>query len=339
MKPIFSRGPSLQFRLFLAVIFAIVLIVVDGRLSIFSKVRSYLDTAISPFFFVSNVPRDVLDGVSDAFISREELQKQNELLRNELLLRNSDLQLLGQLQQENNRLRELLGSPLRGDEHKMITQVLSTESDPYSYQVVIDKGFQDGVYEGQPVINDKGVVGQVVAVARNTSRVLLICDTSHSLPIQVLRNDIRVIAIGSGCTEDLQLEYLPRDTDIRVGDVLVTSGLGGRFPEGYPVAVVSSVTIDDQRASTVIQAHPTVALQRLRYLLLLWPSDHDGLQPLPSEEVRRIAKERLRQMMPQVLPPETTPPASATPPSAIPANPAATQANPSNTNPTTRGRQ
>lgn len=339
MKPIFSRGPSLQFRLFLAVIFAIVLIVVDGRLSIFSKVRSYLDTAISPFFFVSNVPRDVLDGVSDAFTSREELQKQNEILRNELLLRNSDLQLLGQLQQENNRLRELLGSPLRGDEHKIITQVLSTESDPYSYQVVIDKGFQDGVYEGQPVINDKGVVGQVVAVARNTSRVLLICDTSHSLPIQVLRNDIRVIAIGSGCTEDLQLEYLPRDTDIRVGDVLVTSGLGGRFPEGYPVAVVSSVTIDDQRASTVIQAHPTVALQRLRYLLLLWPSDHDGLQPLPSEEVRRIAKERLRQMMPQVLPPETTPPTSATPPSAVPANPAATPASPQNTNPTTRGRQ
>lgn len=341
MKPIFSRGPSLQFRLFLAVIFAIVLIVVDGRLSIFSKVRSYLDTAISPFFFVSNVPRDVLDGVSDAFTSREELQKQNEILRNELLLRNSDLQLLGQLQQENNRLRELLGSPLRGDEHKMITQVLSTESDPYSYQVVIDKGFQDGVYEGQPVINDKGVVGQVVAVARNTSRVLLICDTSHSLPIQVLRNDIRVIAIGSGCTEDLQLEYLPRDTDIRVGDVLVTSGLGGRFPEGYPVAVVSSVTIDDQRASTVIQAHPTVALQRLRYLLLLWPSDHDGLQPLPSEEVRRIAKERLRQMMPQVLPPETTPPASATPPSAVPvpANPASTPTSPLNTNPTSRGRQ
>ncbi|MBK5071462.1 rod shape-determining protein MreC [Budviciaceae bacterium CWB-B4] len=326
MKPIFSRGPSLQLRLFLAVIFAIVLIVVDSRLSIFSKVRSYLDTAVSPFFFVANGPRDILDGVSDSFTSREDLQKENELLRNELLLRNSDIQLLGQLRQENNRLRELLGSPLRGDEHKMITQVLSTESDPYSYQVVIDKGFQDGVYEGQPVINDKGVVGQVVAVARNTSRVLLICDTSHSLPIQVLRNDIRVIAVGTGCTEDLQLEYLPRDTDIRVGDVLVTSGLGGRFPEGYPVAVVSSVTIDDQRANTVIQAHPTVALQRLRYLLLLWPNDRDGLQPLPSEEVRRIAKERLRQMMPQVLPPETTPPvppANSTPSSAVPG--AATQ--------------
>ncbi|MDR0806573.1 MAG: rod shape-determining protein MreC [Enterobacteriaceae bacterium] len=308
MKPIFSRGPSLQLRLFLAVALAIVLIVADSRLSLFSKVRSYLDTAISPFFFVANAPRDMLDSISSSFVSHEELQKQNAILRDELLMKNSDLELLAQLKQENNRLRELLGSPLRGDEHKMITQVLSTESDPYSYQVVIDKGFQDGVYEGQPVINDRGVVGQVVTVARNTSRVLLICDTSHSLPVQVLRNDIRVIAIGSGCTEDLQLEYLPRDTDIRVGDVLLTSGLGGRFPEGYPVAVVSSVTIDDQRAYTVIQAHPTVTLQRLRYLLLLWPSERNDPQPLPSEEVRRIAKERLRQMMPQVLPPETTHP-------------------------------
>ncbi|GKX64111.1 rod shape-determining protein MreC [Pragia fontium] len=339
MKPIFSRGPSLQLRLCLGVIFAIVLIIADSRLSIFSKVRSYLDTAVSPFFFMANGPRDVLDGVSDSLVSREELQKQNDLLRNELLLKNSDLQLLGQFKQENDRLRELLGSPLRGDEHKMITQVLSTESDPYSYQVVVDKGFQDGVYEGQPVINDRGVVGQVVAVARNTSRVLLICDTSHSLPIQVLRNDIRVIAVGSGCTEDLQLEYLPRDTDIRVGDVLVTSGLGGRFPEGYPVAVVSSVTIDDQRANTVIQAHPTVALQRLRYLLLLWPSDREGLQPLPSEEVRRIARERLRKMMPQVLPPENTPP------STVPANPTVNSTAPAVpppppvVAPATRGRQ
>ncbi len=119
---------------------------------------------------------------------------------------------------------------------KWCTQVISTVNDPYSDQVVIDKGSVNGVYEGQPVISDKGVVGQVVAVAKLTSRVLLICDATDALPIQVLRNDIRVIAAGNGCTDDLQLEHLPANTDIRVGDVLVTSGLGGRFPEGYPVA-------------------------------------------------------------------------------------------------------
>lgn len=303
MKPIFSRGPSLQLRLFLAVIAAIGLIVADSRIGTFVKIRNYMDTAVSPFYFLANGPRKILDSVSETLATRQQLELENRALRQELLLKNSDILLLGQFKQENARLRELLGSPLRQDEHKMVTQVISTGSDPYSDQVVIDKGSDNGVYEGQPVISDKGVVGQVVAVAKVTSRVLLICDASHALPIQVLRNDIRVIAAGSGCADDLQLEHLPNNTDIRVGDVLVTSGLGGRFPEGYPVAVISSVKVDNQRAYTVIQARPTAGLQRLRYLLLLWGADRNGDMPLPPDEVHRVANERLMQMMPQVLPP------------------------------------
>ncbi|KFK97180.1 MULTISPECIES: rod shape-determining protein MreC [unclassified Serratia (in: enterobacteria)] len=324
MKPIFSRGPSLQLRLFLAVIAAITLIVADSRLGTFAKIRNYMDTAVSPFYFLANGPRKVLDSVSETLATHQQLELENRALRQELLLKNSDILLLGQFKQENARLRELLGSPLRQDEHKMVTQVMSTGSDPYSDQVVIDKGSDNGVYEGQPVISDKGVVGQVVAVAKMTSRVLLICDASHALPIQVLRNDIRVIAAGSGCTDDLQLEHLPGNTDIRVGDVLVTSGLGGRFPEGYPVAVVSSVKVDNQRAYTVIQARPTAGLQRLRYLLLLWGADRNGTLPLPPEEVHRVANERLMQMMPQVLPPADAmgPPAPAATGTAVP--PAAT---------------
>lgn len=303
MKPIFSRGPSLQIRLVLAVLVAIGVIIADSRLGTFSQIRTYMDTAVSPFYFVSNGPRELLDTVSQTFASRKQLELENRVLRQELTLKNSELLLLGQFRQENARLRELLGSPLRQDEQKMVTQVISTGNDLYSDQVVIDKGSVNGVYEGQPVISDKGVVGQVVAVAKMTSRVLLICDASHALPIQVLRNDIRVIAAGNGCSDDLQLEDLPANTDIRVGDVLVTSGLGGRFPEGYPVGVVTSVKLDTQRAYTVIQARPTAGLQRLRYLLLLWGADRQGTAPMPADEVHRIANERLMQMMPQVLPP------------------------------------
>ncbi|MCP1107416.1 rod shape-determining protein MreC [Serratia nevei] len=332
MKPIFSRGPSLQLRLFLAVIAAIGLIVADSRLGTFVKIRNYMDTAVSPFYFLANGPRKVLDSVSETLATRQQLELENRALRQELLLKNSDILLLGQFKQENARLRELLGSPLRQDEHKMVTQVISTGSDPYSDQVVIDKGSDNGVYEGQPVISDKGVVGQVVAVAKVTSRVLLICDASHALPIQVLRNDIRVIAAGSGCADDLQLEHLPNNTDIRVGDVLVTSGLGGRFPEGYPVAVVSSVKVDNQRAYTVIQARPTAGLQRLRYLLLLWGADRNGDMPLPPDEVHRVANERLMQMMPQVLPPAGSVgpqlPAPATGVAPQPAAPASAQPQP-----------
>ncbi|XRY12445.1 rod shape-determining protein MreC [Franconibacter pulveris 601] len=315
MKPIFSRGPSLQIRLILAVLVALGVIIADSRLGTFSQIRTYMDTAVSPFYFVSNGPRELLDSVSQTLASRDQLELENRALRQELLLKNSELLMLGQYKQENARLRELLGSPLRQDEQKMVTQVISTVNDPYSDQVVIDKGSINGVYEGQPVISDKGVVGQVIAVAKLTSRVLLICDATHALPIQVLRNDIRVIAAGNGCTDDLQLEHLPANTDIRVGDVLVTSGLGGRFPEGYPVGVVSSVRLDTQRAYTVIQARPTAGLQRLRYLLLLWGSDRQGVNPMTPEEVHRVANERLMQMMPQVLPS----PDAMGPPAPVPA--------------------
>ena len=173
MKPIFSRGPSLQFRLILAVLVAIGVIIADSRLGTFSQIRTYMDTAVSPFYFVSNGPRELLDSVSQTLASRDQLELENRALRQELILKNSELLMMGQYRQENARLRELLGSPLRQDEQKMVTQVISTVNDPYSDQVVIDKGSVNGVYEGQPVISDKGVVGQVIAVAKLTSRVLL----------------------------------------------------------------------------------------------------------------------------------------------------------------------
>lgn len=302
MKPIFSRGTSLQLRLFLTVIIAIGLIISDRRLDAFVQIRNYMDTAISPFYCLANGPRKALDSLSETLTTRQQLKLENRALRQELLLKNSDLLLLDQFKQENSRLRELLGSPLRQKEHIMVTQVISTTTDPYSDQVVIDKGSDNGVYKGQPVISDKGVVGQVVAVAKVTSRALLICDVTHALPIQVLRNDIRLMAVGSGCADDLQLEHLPNSADVRVGDLLVTSGLGGRFPEGYPVAVVSSVEVDNQRAYAMIQARPTARLQRLRYLLL-WGTDRNGNMPLPPSEVHRVTNERLIKMMSQVLPP------------------------------------
>lgn len=305
MKPIFHNGgrpPFLQLKIFLAIIIAVSLILADMRVNVFVKIRNYMETTISPLYFFANAPRKFLDKLSENITDRKNLKLENYALQQELLLKNSGMLLLEQLKQENTRLRKLLGSPLRRDEHMMLTQVIYTSANPYSDQVVIDRGSNDRVYEGQPVISDKGVAGQVVAVARNTSRVLLICDVTHALPIQVLRNDIRVIASGRGCANDLQLEHLPNNTDIIVGDFLVTSGLGGRFPEGYPVAMVSAVNIDHQRAHTVIQARPTAGLQRLRHLLLLWSTRLNNEDAPPSpEEVHRIANERLMRVRTQSI--------------------------------------
>ena len=161
----------------------------------------------------------------------------------------------------------------------MAAQVLLADTDPYVYQVVINKGKNDGVYVGQPVVDEKGIVGQIYQTAQATSRAILVCDYQHAIPVQVLRNDISMVAVGNGCSNDLTLDFLPNNVDIKVGDVLVTSGLDGRFPEGYPVAVVSSVKLDISDSTPIISATPTADLKRLRYLLLLWGDQgvkHEG---------------------------------------------------------------
>ncbi|KAB7675880.1 rod shape-determining protein MreC [Plesiomonas shigelloides] len=323
MKPIFGRGPSLQLRLFLAVVTSVSLLIMDSRLITFNSVRSSLDTLISPLHYLANSPRQLLDSASERLESQDRLILENRALRQELLTKNSDLLMLEQLKHENDRLRELLGSPLRSDERKMVAQVLTADTDPYTHQVVIDKGSDQGVYIGQPVISDKGVVGQVISVGKVSSRVLLISDATHAIPVQVLRNDIRVIASGTGRRDELQLEHIPSSTDIRPGDMLVTSGLGGRFPEGYPVGIIKSFDVDSQNAFAVVSVTPTAQLERLRYLLLLWPNKSETTPPPTADEVREAARERI----PDALPPlETTPdaegsvPASATPTSTAPAS-------------------
>ncbi|WP_395479759.1 rod shape-determining protein MreC [Candidatus Curculioniphilus buchneri] len=301
MKPICKKGPVFQFRVFLAVVMSFFIIITDSRRETFIKIRSYMDTAISPFYFLAHSSRQLLNYISQALTTRTQLEHENWTLRQELLLKNSEQLLLGHYKEENARLRALLGSPLRKDEQKMITQVISISADPYRNQIVINKGLDHGVYVGQTVINDKGVVGQVIATNKLTSRVLLICDSSHALPIQILRNDIRLIVAGNGSTEHLQLEQLPGNVDIRVGDILVTSGLGGRFPEGYPVATVSSVKTDAKTAYTIMQARPTAKLQSLRHLLLLWDTESHGNITRPPEIIHHIANERLKRTIPQVL--------------------------------------
>lgn len=283
MRRLFSHDSSLELRLFCAVFLAILLVILDARLGALVKIRRYLDTAVTPLYFLTNYPGKILDRVSGMLKTHQQYELENQILRRDLFLKNIDLEKLKQLKKENSQLRALMASPLVQTEKKMITEVLSISRNPYSDQIVIDKGSFHGVYEGQPVINDKGVVGQVMSVSQLTSRVLLICDTSHAIPVQVLRNDIRAVAVGRGCQYDLLLEYLNNDADIHDGDILLTSGLGGRFPEGYPVAVVSSVKVDTQRADSIITARPTANLKNFRYLLLIWDKNHHANMPLDPQ--------------------------------------------------------
>lgn len=270
MKLLFSKRSPLSVQLFTSLALALVLIVLNINYHPFKEIRYYLDTLISPLYYVSNAPKSSFDSLYEMSKTRETLINENANLHADLLQQKNDLLLLEHLKHENDRLRELLGSPLRHDEQKMAAQVLLIDTDPYIYQFVVNKGKQDGVYVGQPVVDEKGIVGQIYETAQSTSRAILLCDYQHAIPVQVLRNDIGMVAVGNGCSNDLTLEFMPNNVDIKVGDILVTSGLDGRFPEGYPVAVVSSVKLDITDSTPIISATPTADLKRLRYLLLLW---------------------------------------------------------------------
>ncbi|CAE6921139.1 rod shape-determining protein MreC [Vibrio sp. B1FLJ16] len=294
MNPIFGRGPSLQLRLFLAVLVSASLMLADSRLDTFSNVRYLLNSAVSPIQYAANLPRSLFDGAFERFHTHQTLVEGNRKLKRELLRLKSELILLDQYKEENQRLRKLLDSSFVRDEKKVVTEVMAVDTSPYRHQVVIDKGHVDGVYVGQPVINEKGIVGQVTFVAAHNARVLLLTDAKNAIPVQVIRNDIRVIASGNGEMDEIQLEHIPTSTDIQVGDLLVTSGLGGIYPEGYPVANVTKVDLDTHQEFASIKADPVVEFDRLRYLLLIWPNEdrqHKVLQSNVDEELEQVQQE------------------------------------------------
>jgi rod shape-determining protein MreC len=286
MKPIFVRGVSSQFRLTLAIILSVALLMTNNRLD---PIRQSLSSVLSPLQYLANVPGVMLDWSAEAFATRNMLELQNkELLRQQLVM-SERLQRFEHVRQENERLRALLGSPVHMDSRKMVAEVMEVASDPFRQFVVLNHGSQTGIYVGQPVVDAQGVVGQVVEVSEFTSRVLMVSDTTHGIPVRVTRNDVRAIANGMGDIDQIELRHVAKSTDIIVGDLLVTSGLGNRFPEGYPVARVISVSRDDGQSYAVIYAQPLAALDRIRYVLLIWPDETKPFT-LPND-VQELIKE------------------------------------------------
>ncbi|QBF82776.1 rod shape-determining protein MreC [Shewanella maritima] len=270
MKPIFVRGISIQFRLTLAVILSVVLMLSNNKLEPY---RQSLSTLLSPIQYLANLPGVLLDRSAEAFATRDMLSLQNKELMRQQLMMSERLQRFEHLRQENDRLRALLGSPLHMDSRKVVAEVMEVASEPFRQYVVLNQGKSHGVFVGQPVVDAQGVVGQVTEVSEFTSRVLLVSDVTHGIPVRVTRNDVRAIANGTGDIDEIELRHVAKSTDIVAGDLLVTSGLGQRFPEGYPVARVLSVKRDDGQNYAVINAQPLAALDRIRYVLLIWPDE------------------------------------------------------------------
>ena len=200
-------------------------------------------------------------------------------------LLNSRLQRFEVLEEENRRLRRLLGSTMDFRERVMIAELLAVELEQFRKMIEINKGSRDGVYDGQPVVDARGVIGQVIHVGPFSSNVLMITDPSHSIPVQVNRNGLRAIAVGTGQNDTLLLEHLPTNSDIQVGDLLVSSGLGRRFPRGYPVGTVADVKLEPGAPFGTIAVTPSAMLAQNREVLLVWPRNQEKNENLEEQVV------------------------------------------------------
>lgn len=281
MKPFFDRGPSLPLRLFIALLSSVGLITLDHYTDSSVQLRSYLTATVSPLFYLANMPQDMVFGASEQFMSQQKLIEENSRLKDTLLLQNGQLQRLQFLQQENDKLRALLGTSPVTEGQRLIAEVLAVYSHPFSHQIVLNKGSKDGVTNGQPIIDDLGVLGQVVSVGPSSSRALLIADNTHAMSVRVERTGLSAVAEGIGQSDALRLIHLPHSTDVEVGDRLLTSGLDGVFPEGYPVARIIKVQRDARQPFLQVLAEPYAKLDRIRYALLVWP--HQGTSQIDPQ--------------------------------------------------------
>lgn len=285
MNPIFNHGTSPAHRLVMVLVCSAALIFFDHKLNSFETSRGYLQSFVSPLQYVANAPKQILTWASENLVIRQQLMKENKNFRESELFFHEQAMQLSIVQQENERLRSLLSSPVRGEHKKIFAEILSVDGDPYSHQVLINRGESDGAYEGQPVIDEKGIVGQVLHAGGQSSRVILISDISHAIPVRVQRNGLRLIASGSGQIDRLIHNFVPHSADIKKGDLLVTSGLGGKYPEGYPVARIILVRSDDSREFSTVYSEPVAKIDRLRYVLLL--SKDKIVKSNPSAESKK----------------------------------------------------
>lgn len=268
-----ARIPALGIRVLICVALSVLLMVLDHRQDHLSSIRKGVGVAIYPLQVIVDSPFRLWGWLTDSTADRGELQSELARLRAERILTLAELQQLTALRAENDRLRDLLDARPRLRDEIRVAEIMAVDPNPYRHNFVIDIGENDGVYNGQAIIDADGVIGQVLEVGLTTSQAILISDPSHALPVEVSRNGLRTVAKGTGKHDRLDLPFLPNNADIVEGDVLVTSGLGGLFPAGYPVAVVARVNRIPQEEFADITAAPSSSLDQVREVLLIWSAE------------------------------------------------------------------
>lgn len=279
-RPLFPRGPGLGLKAIVLCGIALSLMFADPTGPKMTRLRDALTWLVQPMMWVVALPAHIANG-RDYLKSRDSVIEENRQLRILEMQLRSDLSRLHALQTENLRLRELLSSSLKLEDRSLIAEVMSVAQDPYRHQITLNKGARDGLYRGQALVDSFGVLGQVIEVRHDSSIALLVTDPNHGIPVEINRTGLQTIALGRGDGQRLSLPYLPSNTDVRAGDVLVSSPLGGRFPTGYPVGVITDITRGDDPNFMEAIAQPAAHINHGRQVLLVW-SESFTVPPPPE---------------------------------------------------------
>jgi rod shape-determining protein MreC len=275
-RPIIGRGPSLVARFLFLAALSIGLMVGDHRYHYMDKVRSAMSASVYPLQWLVDSPFRLTRWVSDSVADRTRLRVENQQLAAELRDAKVNLQTLASLQAEVQRLKGLTDAADDFAKKRLVARIMQVDLDPLRHRVLLNKGQADGVFKGQPILDAYGVFGQITQVSRNTSEAIMISDPAHGIPVRVLRSGLRSIAQGTGNLNLLNLPYLTGEADIKVGDVLVASGLGGVFPGGYPVGTITRVTRDPGQTFAEVEAKPSAELDSDYEVVLMWYQTKDA---------------------------------------------------------------
>lgn len=287
--PLFKQGASARAKVVFFSLIAIALLVGDSRLRALTVVRQVIGSALYPVQMAALAPRDAFNRVGDYFSSQATLEQENRRLNGALSVNAQLLQQSQQVSAENTQLRKLLGASERLPVKSLMSEILYDARDPFTRKITLDRGSQNGVAPGQPVIDDIGVVGQVTRVFPFTSEVTLLTDKDQAISVQVVRNGLRSIAYGRGQSGVLDLKFMATNADIQKGDVLVTSGIDDVFPAGLQVAKVVQVESKSNDAFARIVCQPTAGIDRNKQLLILLV---DAKVPRPEPDESRDKKDK-----------------------------------------------
>jgi rod shape-determining protein MreC len=295
-RPIIGRGPSLVARSLLLIALSVGLMVADQRYSYLQRVRTTLSTGVYPLQWLVDAPFRASTWLTDSFADRDRLRAENVRLTAQLRDADVDLQKLAALIEENRRLRDLGHAANEVAKQRLVAQIMRVDLDPLRHRVLLNKGQRDGVFKGQPILDAHGVFGQITQVGRNTSEAILISDPEHAIPVRVNRSGLRTIAEGTGNLNRLNLPFLTGEADVKVGDVLIASGLGGVFPAGYPVGTITRVERDPAETFAKVEAKPMAKLDSDYEVVLLWyqaPAIESAITPVTTPTTAPATPEQL----------------------------------------------